>query len=441
MSQSSKEKKYIELLPEPVSLKATEKIIDQMNNSICRINNKNKKGTGFFVKIPYKSQLLNVLITNSHVINEDDILNNNNISIYLNNDKNIKSIELNNKRKIYTNEKYNITIIEIKEKEDKLYNKYLELDDEIINYFKLKRKEKINNLNYSYSNSTIYLLNCPKDNDIVVSYGKLEYLNNIELFYQCNIKENSSGSPILLAGNQKLIGIHNNISKKYKYNKGSLLIYSIKEFSKIKNNLLIINNKGEYLINNYIIGIFDIKNDNQNIRIINSYEQVNRDIKNDNQNIRIINSYEQVNRVKKFNEFGNEIEIKDNCKLKINDKSIPFSYFHRFERKGIYEIKYTFLLNITKTDFMFYGCSSLTSVDLSNFITNNVTNMSHMFYECSSLIKIDLSNLNTNNVTDMNHIFCGCSSLIKIDLSSFNTNNVKDINYMFIVLILIMLKI
>ena len=45
----------ISTFPEPISLKQTEKIIEQMkNNSICRINN-HGKGTGFFVKIPYKS--------------------------------------------------------------------------------------------------------------------------------------------------------------------------------------------------------------------------------------------------------------------------------------------------------------------------------------------------------------------------------------------------
>ena len=36
--------------------------------------------------------------------------------------------------------------------------------------------------------------------------------------------------------------------------------------------------------------------------------------------------------------------------------------------------------------YMFYGCSSLTSLNLSN----NVNNMS---YGCSSLISLDLSNL------------------------------------------------
>ena len=40
-----------EEFPESVSLNSTQKIIDQMNNSICKIINENKKGTGFFVKI------------------------------------------------------------------------------------------------------------------------------------------------------------------------------------------------------------------------------------------------------------------------------------------------------------------------------------------------------------------------------------------------------
>ena len=60
---------------------------------------------------------------------------------------------------------------------------------------------------------------------------------------------------------------------------------------------------------------------------------------------------------------------------------------------------------------MFNKCSSLKSIDLSKFNTNNVTNMSFMFYRCSSLNSIDLSKFNTNNVTNMWDIFFDCSSL------------------------------
>jgi surface protein len=50
---------------------------------------------------------------------------------------------------------------------------------------------------------------------------------------------------------------------------------------------------------------------------------------------------------------------------------------------------------------MFNQCSSLTSLDLSNFNTSNVNNMSGMFSQCSSLTSLDLSNFNTSNVKDM----------------------------------------
>ena len=38
---------------------------------------------------------------------------------------------------------------------------------------------------------------------------------------------------------------------------------------------------------------------------------------------------------------------------------------------------------------MFSNCSSLTSLNLSNFITNNVKNMSSMFFEYSSLTSLN----------------------------------------------------
>ena len=45
---------------------------------------------------------------------------------------------------------------------------------------------------------------------------------------------------------------------------------------------------------------------------------------------------------------------------------------------------------------MFYGCNSLSSIDLSNFNTQNVTNMEYMFSECNSLIYKIISNVQNN---------------------------------------------
>ena len=192
----NRKEEYITKSIEPISLKQTEKILEQMkNNSICRINN---KGTGFFVKIPYKSKLLPVLITTNQVINTDDIQNKTNVSLYISENKKIKTIKLDNNRLIYTNEKLDITIIEIKEDEDKLNNNYLELDVEIINYFKLAEKDRPKYLDILYNNESIYLLHHLDEKEIFVSYGKLSDINNKEIIHNCNIKEGFSGSPILL---------------------------------------------------------------------------------------------------------------------------------------------------------------------------------------------------------------------------------------------------
>jgi len=145
---------------------------------------------------------------------------------------------LDNNRLMYTNKILDITIIEIKEENDRLNNKYLELDDWIINYFKSNRKEEPNFLDNIYSNKSIYLINYPEDKRVVVSYGQSPNISGTELHHKCITKEGSSGSPILLINNQKLIGIHYGSSKQFDYNKGTLLIYSIIEFLKIKNNYI-----------------------------------------------------------------------------------------------------------------------------------------------------------------------------------------------------------
>ena len=87
--------------------------------------------------------------------------------------------------------------------------------------------------------------------------------------------------------------------------------------------------------------------------------------------------------------------------------------------------------NVTSLENMFYGYSSLTSLDLSNFDTSNVTNMGQMFYDCSSLTNIDLSSFDTSKVTRMYALFENCRSLTNLNLSNFNTSQVTSMSKMF----------
>ena len=51
--------------------------------------------------------------------------------------------------------------------------------------------------------------------------------------------------------------------------------------------------------------------------------------------------------------------------------------------------------------------------------------MEGMFYGCSSLKELNLSNFNTNNVTDMYKMFHGCSEQLKNKIKS-EYKNIKE---------------
>ena len=86
---------------------------------------------------------------------------------------------------------------------------------------------------------------------------------------------------------------------------------------------------------------------------------------------------------------------------------------------------------VTNMGSMFYYCSNLTNLDVSNFDTSKVTKMGSMFRSCSSLTELDVSNFNTTSVTDMNYMFCSCSSLTELNVSNFNTTSVTNMYAMF----------
>ena len=87
--------------------------------------------------------------------------------------------------------------------------------------------------------------------------------------------------------------------------------------------------------------------------------------------------------------------------------------------------------NVVNMAGMFNGCSGLKELKIDGFVTNNVKIMTDMFRGCSALTDLDLSNFNTENVTNMSHMFDGCSALTNLNLRSFNTGKVEDMAYMF----------
>ena len=109
------------------------------------------------------------------------------------------------------------------------------------------------------------------------------------------------------------------------------------------------------------------------------------------------------------------------------------SKFFRSLRKleTITGLEYLNTDKVTNMSYMFSGCSSLTSLDVTHFNTENVKYMNNMFYSCSSLTSLDVTHFNTAKVGNMNGMFSSCSKLTSLDVTHFNTANVTNMNGMF----------
>ena len=113
-----------------------------------------------------------------------------------------------------------------------------------------------------------------------------------------------------------------------------------------------------------------------------------------------------------------------------NDTTLTSTAYWFMECRSLAEIRGIANLktaNVTDMGYMFYGCSGLTSLDVSGFNTAKVTDMSLMFDGCSGLTSLDVSNFNTANVTNMRRMFSRCSALKTIySGSGWTTNAVTD---------------
>jgi len=201
---------------------------------ICKINGKEGKiGTGFFCKMIYQNELVPVLITNYHVIDDKFIESNNSLKVYIN--EKLKFINTNKNRIIYlsSNNEYDLIVIRLQGGE---IDHYLKIDENIFQYSE-----------QAYKNEPIYILHYPGyDEKAQVSYGNgIEKINKYDIKHFCNTEEGSSGSPILSAMTNKIIGIHKAANRRKGYNFGTFLKYPLSELNGNKNEIICIYNKQE----------------------------------------------------------------------------------------------------------------------------------------------------------------------------------------------------
>ena len=201
-----------------------------------------------------------MLIVNNHLLNEEKLKKNENISLELNNEKKIINIKYN--RIIYTNKEYDITIIEINPDKDYIYN-FLELDERIF------LNEQL------FIPKSIYTVQCDKR----VSFGILKNIDNYRIIHLCSTEKGSTGSPIINLSNGKIIGIHCSSSFKPNYNIGTFLKYPVLNFiDKFKGY---INSKEKIISKTYSI-IAKSENEAQIVDFENKNNSIENELKEKN---------------------------------------------------------------------------------------------------------------------------------------------------------------
>ena len=260
----------------------------------------------------------------------------------------------------------------------------------------------------------------------IISFSKIGLTNeeineieniNKEITYNMDKLNKMKDNITFLINQMKLIKENNSIyenNSSNNYKKYYIdCLHFINEKIKIEGNMELIELKDE-ILNNFIIAEYYINNDkiNDEIQILNCFEEV----ENEKSGISGMN---------------NKIDLIKKCELYLNDEKIDFCFKYKFPKEGKYKIKIICKNRLISTNYLFYDCSSLISIDLSHFNSDNITDMNSMFSNCISLTSLNLSNFNTDKVIDMSYMFSNCKSLISLDLSIFNTENVINMEYMF----------
>ena len=375
--------------------------LELMKECLCKIENKNGKGVGFFCCIPYKKMNLFAMITNNHLVNDDILRNDKIIEIVLNNDEEEKKIvEINDNRKIYTSVQYDTTIIQINPKTDDI-KQYLKIDENIFQQPYLV-----------YEN--VYVLQYINNKNLIKkikSKGVVNKIKNYNIKYTCNSSYSLSGCPLLNV-KDLVIGIH-------------------------EESLVNFNNNGILLKNPLNHYINDILNKNKKNEISLKIKIEKKDI---NKDIYIIYgaNFSTILENGKYSSYSsrdfnkNDIVNNSNTELFINNKKYEFYNYFRASKEGIYDVQLKFLFTFKSCKEMFSNCKNIISIDLSFFDSSEITNTSHMFINCINLEKIDFSSFDTKNVTDMNNMFNNCHNLKNVNLSFFKTKNVENMSCMFI---------
>ena len=384
----------------------SEKLTEDVKKNVVRLTlGDEKAASGFFCKIILKNNIIPVLITCHHVIDEEYIKNNPFLYLSYYSSKGSEGtteaiIDLNIHRIIYHDKNSDVTIIEIKEEDNLDIYSFLEMDN------------SINVNNPQILNHKVYLLHYPKGvEDVQFSQGRI-----IDLKDKINFTTNywsepgSSGSPIFDSENDLVIGIHRKGSKnKENYNEaiGIILKYAVEKFIKKKKEEIIQFYKNLYPQTDTMILIYIIQNNKEVHMLCEKFVKRN----------------------------------KEKCKIIYNGniypltKNFPVSNItNEDKQKGEIKIILKGINYITDMSYMFSKCKDLKKVIATGTDMSKVKYMEATFEWCGNLEELsNTAKWNLENVETIKGLFYKCVNLKKVPgIGKWNLIKLKNCEEMFL---------
>ena len=200
-----------------------------LNSSVKIIIDSNNFGSGFFIKIKKNNgKQFYCLMTNQHVITPEIIEQNKEIKI------------------LYANEKKNLIIkLDQEDRFIKYYKDSLQIDltviqiidkDNIENGIFLEPNYDYKNGYQQFNNKTISVVQYPYGEELSISNGKIKKNNKIIMIHTASTLFGSSGSPIVLKGTDKVLGIHFGGNEYKQENYGNFIGLAIDDIKKFERN-------------------------------------------------------------------------------------------------------------------------------------------------------------------------------------------------------------
>ena len=200
--------------------------INKFAPSVCKISIGESVATGFFLKIKKKKEYY-FLVTNFHVISQQNVNSRLVILITLENKKEINIKLEDDKRIIKCYDKpIDITINEILDIDGvKSFTDFLSYDRNYEDGYE------------HYKNKDIFILQHPEGKDLECGMGKIINIIGNQFEHSVDTDKGSSGSPIILISNSRVVGIHKKKLHNCKNNEGTFIGILIDKFIELEDTI------------------------------------------------------------------------------------------------------------------------------------------------------------------------------------------------------------